>query len=180
MEIEFSAEKEDFLVHQLFVSSRSKYTLSRRKRNRILIPVLYLAMAGLLYALNMKAASIIFAIVAVLWFFLYPLYSRWLYKRHYARHIDEHYKGQIGKKGKLSVTEEHIGLVNEASDSKVKLSEVKNIFELPAHFLIQLESGVSLVIPKEKVASDLLCKFIEKLEEFTKMKRKDETNWKWR
>jgi hypothetical protein len=97
MIFEFTLEKKDFVTFQLYAASKSASIIKSRKRSRMRIPLVYLFLGLTLYLFVNLFYALLFAGVAVLWYFLFPLYLRKRYIRHYQNHADEHYKNRFGK-----------------------------------------------------------------------------------
>src|SRR5688572_6178396 len=96
MTINFYTDENDFLAHQLFVASKSKRIKRKRKRNKIIVPLVYGAF-GLWFLFGDRGSlAIIFFIVGLLWFFIYPLWEKRYYMKHYKAFIEENYKDRLG------------------------------------------------------------------------------------
>jgi hypothetical protein len=180
MELEYTLEKSDFLTYQLFTASQSKSTKNKRLFRWLAIPVLYILLGIILYCLREIAFLIAFVTIAIIWFAFFPAYSRWKYKKHFSKHIDEHYKNRFNILCKTVLTEEEIQLSDKTGNTSIKLTEVENIFVISSHVFIKMNSGVSLLIPRDKVDSRILDTFISKLEKSAKIKKTNMTGWKWK
>ena len=178
MKLDYELSKEDFLEYQLYTSSKSELHKKKRNRSRILIPLVYFAF-GLYsyYKSENLIGPIIWIGIAILWFVLYPFYSKWRYKKYFEKHIEENYKNRINKPSQLEFDSDFIDTSDFTSQSKIKYSELKAFIELPNHFLIRLSSGLSIIIPKHAVED--MAKLKNKMSEL-KIEYIDETEWKWK
>lgn len=180
MILEISLTKDDFLAHQLFNASRSERIRKKRRRNRYIVSILYIIIGLCFYLLDKSYPAVIFPVIGFVWIFVYPLWSRRQYRRHYAAHIDDHYSYRIGRKMNLSVEEDSLVTQDETGEGRVALSEVDGIFEIPSHFLIHLKTGVSFILPKSSLPENDLEVFVAQVESSTGVKRESFPNWKWR
>lgn len=178
MNLNYTLSKEDFLEYQLYASSKSKSHKNRRWRSRIIIPIIYIAFGFFLTsAHNNMATGLVFAAVGVVWYLFYPKYSKWRYKNHFQKHIDEHYQNRIGKSVELIVNETSLFTKDFTAETKINASELKELIELSNHFFIKLTTELALIVPKSAITdlkdfkNDILnlgATFI------------DETQWQWR
>lgn len=178
MKLSYQLTLEDYLEHQLYVSSKSPAVQKKRRNSRIIMAVVY-AILGLLmlrFADDYILVGLFFAI-AVGWFFAYPLYSRNRYRRHYEKHIHDNYQNRINVPVEMEIDAEFILAKDKSGESKVKNSEVKALVSLPRIFLIQLKNDTSFILPKGYVSDG------KKLENTFKnlgVQVKDETAWEWK
>ena len=178
MKLEYELTNEDFLIYQLYTSSKSELHKKKRNRSRIIIPIIYV-LFGLYSYYNYKnlVGPIIWIGIALLWFILYPLYSRWRYKKHFEKHIEENYKNRVNQPSQLEFDSDFMDTKDFTSQSKIQYSELKEFIELPEHFLIKLASDLSIIIPKHAV--DNVDGLKSKMSEL-KIEYVDETNWLWK
>jgi len=178
MNLNYKLTHNDFLEYQLYASSKSKTQKRNRKIRQILTPV-FILVYGLLSPKNDEnyiTISVI-ALIAILYFVLYPLYSKWAYKRHFEKHINENYKNRINTPVEITFNENFINAKDFASESNINGNEIQKLVETKNHFFIKLTNDSSLVIPKH-------C--IENIDEFKKIVTGfgatyvDELNWKWK
>ncbi len=178
MKLTYTLGKADFLEYQLYASSKSKSHKSRRFRSRIIIPVIYLALGGYIGGIDGNLfAGVMFAGIGVVWFLFYPKYSKWRYKKHFQKHIKEHYQNRIDKAVELTIEDGHLLTKDFTAETKVNASELKELIELPRHFLIKLTTELALIVPKEKI-KDLEVFKNEILE--LGGSYVDDTQWQWK
>lgn len=178
MNIAYKLTNSDFLAYQLYISSKSKSHEKKRLRSRILVPIFYIGFAVFLYVLNKKSMlPVIFAGIAFIWFLFYPFYSRWLYKRHFRKHIAQNYKNRINKENELSFGENAVLTTQAKSSSKIDESEIKALIETKDHFFIKLASDMSFIVPKTYVENQEGFK-----KEMTKLNVEyiNEIDWEWK
>jgi hypothetical protein len=178
MTIKYQLTNSDFLEYQLYTSSNSESHKKKRRNNRIIFPIIYFIYGC--YLTNKEGnyiGLIVFGIVSILWFLLYPKYSQWRYKRHFRKHVEENYKNRIHKSVEIFFSEKSLNVKDYTSDSKINGTELKDFIETKGHFFIKLTTDLSLIIPKHSVKNQTeLKKFV------TDMGAKyiDDLNWDWK
>lgn len=177
MNINYTLTNHDFLEYYLYASSRSKSHKKRRFRSRIIIPIIYL-LFGFYSAKvdNNIGIGIVFALVAIVWFIFYPMYSRWRYKKHYQKHVKENYRNRINKPIEIDFDGDEINTKDFSSESRINGTEIKELVETKNHFFIILNSDMSLVVPKHSIMnqSEFKTRILDFGAEYI-----DELDWKW-
>ncbi|MFT5864184.1 MAG: hypothetical protein ACI828_002858 [Flavobacteriales bacterium] len=159
MTINCELTNEDYLVHQLYTSSKSKSHINKRFRSRIIVPIVYLLLAlFLVYAKKDNRIGFVFVGVGFLWFLLYPMYSKWRYERHYRKHIEEHYKNRNNIPTEIVFGEGVINATDATSQTKINGTEVKELIELKDHFLIKLKTDLAFILPKHSIGDIAMLK----------------------
>lgn len=178
MKFNYQLNNSDFLAFQLYNSSKSEALKKRRFRSRIIIPLIYLAFGLYLATSNGDVGiGVILSLVALVWFALYPKYSKWRYKRHFQKHIEVNNKSLVDQPIEVEFDGSSMKTKDSTSKSKTKGSELKNLTETQHHFFVTLGSGQSMVVPKYRM---------ENAEEFKKQvldlgaNYSDELDWEWK
>ena len=83
IKIEYNLDESDYLTHQLYMASKSERIKKKRRKSRLLIPILYVVIAVISIIQQNIILSSVFILVAVIWFLFYPLYERNHYEKHY-------------------------------------------------------------------------------------------------
>ncbi len=151
MTIDYKIDENDFLTHQLFVASKSDRIKKKRQRSKLIVALIYVVF-GLLFLLQDKISlAIIFFIIGILWFFIYPIWERRHYINHYKRFIRENYKDRLGRTATLEFNNEYILAQDNGSESKILTIELEEICEIPTTILVRLKGGQSFILPKDKI-----------------------------
>ncbi len=178
MKIKYSLTKEDFLAYQLYTSSRSDRIRKRRLRSRFIVPILYLLIAlAFMFRYQQVGVGIGWILIALIWYFCYPLYARWRYERHYVKHIEENYQNRIDREVELEFDHEALYGVDSGSKIKVDVNEIDVLIETKDHFFIRLKTNSSFILPKSAISDHSELK-----EHFTTLgvNIMDETKWVWK
>lgn len=144
----------------------------------------WLALPGL-YLLLLVYAAIqgpffavwILSILILAWVVSYPFYSRRKYRKHYSDYIQENYTNRTGITGSLSVDEEYVSLEDTCSESRFKITEVKQIVEIKNYYFIENNQSMTIIVPKKTINSE---QFITKLEAILNIQRIEELDWEWK
>ncbi len=181
MTIDYKIDENDFLTHQLFVASKSDRIKKKRKRTKVILPLIYFAF-GLLFLYEDKfSLTITFFIIGLLWFFIYPLWERQHYINHYKGFIKENYKDRLGKSATLQLNDDFIIARDNGSESKVLTKELEEINEIPLTIFVRLKGGQSFILPKDKIANiDNVKTRLKELATFLKINYDLDEQWKWK
>lgn len=178
MNINFQLTNSDFLEYQLYTSSKSETQNRRRRISRIIIPILFLIYGLYLTQKNENYIGIlVYGIIASLWFIFYPMYSKWLYERHFKKHVEEHYKNRINKHVEINFNENSVITKDFTSETKINGTELKELIETKNHFFIKLATDISLIVPKQSIENQ--TEFKKRLTQLG-AKYVDELQWEWK
>lgn len=182
MTIDYSIDENDFLTHQLYIASTSDRIRKKRQRNRIIVPLTYFAFGLLVYFIELKSdLLIIFFVIAMIWYIVYPIWERRHYIRHYKGFIRENFKDRFGRTSTLEFTNDFILTKDNGSESKVLTMELEEIIEIPTAIFLKFKGGQSIILPKDKIND--MGNLTIKLKEFTShlnIKYKLDDKWVWK
>ncbi len=181
MTIDYKIDENDFLTHQLFVASKSDRIKKKRQRSKLIVALIYVVF-GLLFLLQDKISlAIIFFIIGILWFFIYPIWERRHYINHYKRFIRENYKDRLGRTATLEFNNEYILAKDNGSESKILTIELEEICEIPTTILVRLKGGQSFILPKDKITDfDKVKARLKELAEHLKINYETDEKWEWK
>lgn len=182
MTLIYKIDEKDYLIYQLFTASKSDNIKKKRQKSKIIIPLIYLAF-GLFYSFyNINyALGVIFFIVSCLWYFLYPMWEKRHYIKHYKKFIVENYKNCIDKVINFEINNEFLFASSNGSESKILTTEIVVINEIPSSIFIKLKSGQSFIFPKSKITNinEVKTRLIT-LASQLKIPYTIDDNWKWK
>ena len=181
MKIEFTIDKRDFLIYQLYTASKSGKIRKIRSRLTYLISFIYICLGVLFLAKNDPKISIVFFSISILWYLLIPIYIRKRILHNYSKYIDAHYANRYGKKATFIFEEEYIESKSIMGETKFKISDIISLDETGDYCYIRFSSGVSIIIPKRKIENfsalrEKLDQIIAKL----KITPAFDINWTWK
>lgn len=180
MKFEYSLTENDYLTNSLFTASQSPSIRKRRVWGRILIPIVYIILGIWVWDEYDTLSTILFVVFAVLWFFISPLLARRRIVKYYKAAIKESYGQRIGRRCTVEIGEGMLICTEELNESRINLSDVEMMNELPAHVLIKLKVG-TIILPIDRM--DQVDELRTKLKELAgqlKIPYTIRKDWKWR
>jgi hypothetical protein len=181
MTLEYDLKETDFITHQLFIASKSERIKKRRRIGRILFPLIYIAFAVSYFFQDRYTTSSIFIAVAILWYWLYPIWERSYYKKHYMGFVKENYKERLNKTSTVEISNDFVIVKDSGSEGRLSTNEIEGIYEIPMLILIKFKIGNSIIIPKEKITNlNLLVVRLKDLARHLEINYNVEEKWKWK
>jgi hypothetical protein len=174
-------DENDYLTYQLYTASKTPRIRKARIRGWILTTVTFLCLSYLFFENNNDVLGYYFLIASFLSLTLYPIYSRWRYKRHYLKYIQDTYKNRFGEEASLEINEDIVVTRDKTGEGRINTTEIESINEIKDFYFIKMKTGVSLIISKVKT-DDLgrIKNDIQLLIEKKGIKHNLELDWKWR
>ncbi|NRT13934.1 hypothetical protein HNP99_000259 [Flavobacterium sp. 28A] len=182
MTLIYKIDEKDYLIYQLFTASKSDNIKKKRQKSKIMIPLIYFTF-GLFYSFynTNYALGVIFFIISCLWYFLYPIWEKRHYIKHYKKFIAENYKDSIGREINFEIDNEFLFASSNGSESKIITTEIVEINEIPSSIFIKLKSGQSFIFPKSKIANINQVKTrLTTLAAHLNINYKDDPQWEWK
>ncbi|HIP46557.1 MAG TPA: hypothetical protein EYG95_03250 [Campylobacterales bacterium] len=179
MIVKSSLSKEDYLTHQLFVASHSKNIQNSRMRLRVFVPIAWLILGvWISYREGSLVQITVFSIFSVVWYMTAPMFDKWQYKKHYAKHIDEHYTKRLEQENIIDFQEDWILASSEEGEGKIKYDALLTLHELKEYYFLSLSSGSSFIVPKKDVEDGDRFKF--ELTKKTGLSWENHLDWAWK
>lgn len=178
MKIEYTLTEEDFLEYQLYTTSKSEPIRKKRLLSKFVVPALYVVLGVFFYFYdNNKNAILICIFLAALWLLIYPIYSKWKYKKSYLNHIKKNYKDKLDHVDALKLGNNNYFYIKEqGKEGKIKTSDAEKLIELKDHFFLQMKKGGAIIIPKNYVLNTE--GFKQKISDLN-IDYLNETDWRW-
>ncbi|MFM9950219.1 MAG: YcxB family protein [Saprospiraceae bacterium] len=151
MTITYSLSENDFLTHQLYAASTAERIIKKRQRARLIGPLIYLLLGLYYWFVSSRTAAGFLVILAILWYFIYPIWERNYYVRHYQAYIRENFRDRIGKLLTLTFEDDHLFAKESGMESKIPYSELSSVIEIPATIFLKLKTGEAIVLPKSSI-----------------------------
>jgi hypothetical protein len=183
MKIEYNVSNDDYLQFLLFTASQSKAIKSKRMRSWLVVPVIYMIIAVVFYFLYGGLSNyyvIAFAAISLLWLAVYPVYQRWLYKRHYRKFINKNYSHRVERINTLELKGKDIFLNDGVNESRFALSEIVNVYRTAAYIFPMIKGNLGIIIPRSQLNEKVLEKFVKALSKSSGVAVTDLEDWKWK
>lgn len=174
-------DQNDYLTFQLYTASKSPQVKRMRLMSWILTPVVFLCTAFLFYSSGNRFLTVYFLVCGCLTAVAYPFYSRWRYKRHYLKHVQNTYKNKFGTECEVYFTDDVIINRDLNGEFKFNISEIATIHEIKEYYFIKSKGGLSLIISKLKSKDiETIKNQIERLIKEKNIPHQLELDWKWK
>ncbi|MFV0481537.1 MAG: YcxB family protein [Campylobacteraceae bacterium] len=174
-------DENDYLEFQLYTASKSKRVKKMMLFDKLVLPLIYTVIAIAGYVLNLNVIFYLsFVVLAILWFFLYPKYNKFRYKKHYLFSIREHFSKALNEEITLLLDDKFLKTSTKSANSSINTSEIECINEIKNHIFIKLNSGVSIILPKDKIEDiSAVINELEKLSQSLNITYNKELDWNW-
>jgi hypothetical protein len=181
MKLEYNLDVNDYLQLHLFNSSISERLKKKRKNSWFIFTISSLALGYILYNQDNLFLSYYFFFVGILFAFLYPTYSKWYYKRHYKKYVEETQKHNFEDISTIIFTDEAIETYEKDGSSKINLTVVEKIYEIDKYFFLRSKAEQTLLIPKYKIKdADSVRQELTKISKQINAEFISDLNWRWR
>jgi hypothetical protein len=181
MTITYKIEEADFLTHQLYIASKSDRITKKRRKSKLIVPLAYVAFGIMSFYVDNFSLGIIFIIIAVLWFFIYPVWQRRHYINHYKGFIKENYKERLNRTGTLEIDNDIIIAKDSGSESRISTEELEKISEISSAIFLRLKTGQSLILPKKQVDNIINLKTrLRELASYLNIEYEVDDKWEWK
>lgn len=174
-------DEKDYLTFQLYTASKSPQVKRMRLMSWGLTTFVFLCCAFLFYSSANQFLAVYFLVCTVLAAIFYPFYSRWRYKRHYLKHVQNTYKNKFGTSTQLTFTQDAIINKDLNGEFKFNTNEIEAIHEIKDYYFIKSKGGLSLIISKLKTPDiHYIKESIDRLIKEKNIPLNVDFNWKWR
>ncbi len=144
-------EEKDYLQHQLFLASVSPIKVRNRTRSRWINSLLILIFSMIAYYNGNIHLAIYFGITSILFFTIYPVYSRWSQKRQYSKYVKDNFSSSFGKDINFEFRNDEFYSQDETGEGSIKYADLDIIYETNDYFILLFTEGDSYLISKAKV-----------------------------
>ena len=158
MVFEFVIDATDLVTQMQFSASQNVRIKKQRARGRLITPAIYFILGLLALFKSAFVFCLLFFAGALGWYFLYPLWDRRYYTRHYQTVVRENYQDGLNKISTIQLDSEFIIAKFENNESKIVIQEFSEINEISSHIFVKFKSGGRLILPKQKIQNISLVK----------------------
>ena len=178
MIVSYPLEKDALLTFQLFAASRSPRIRRQRLFGWLIIPFLALAIAVLEFFGECHSAASSMAIMGLTWALLYPFFSRWYYKRHYRKHVEEYSSPVLGMEVQLSLQADGLILKDKGAETRVDLGALASLHRIKGYGFILFPTGQGITLPESYLGVEL-DRFMQSLAKKSGLPLQ-QSDWKWK
>lgn len=182
MTFKYKLQQSDYLDNQLFIASFSDRTNRKRRNSVISVAVFYMGLGMIGFVTHSTIMGVTFMIMSALWYLFYPKYQTKRYYNHYKSFVVENYGEICDSEITIELTEDLIICRGDHVESKIQINSIKDIFELPNVFLVNLNKASNLVVSKTNIHNDInqSQEFINKLNSEHNIEVHNHKNWEWK
>lgn len=174
-------DENDHLTYQLYTASKTPRIKKDRIKGWIFTTVTFLCLTFLFFESRNDLLGYYFLIASGLSLTIYPFYSRWRYKKHYLKYIQDTYNSRIGEESTVEINADIIVIKDKTGERRINTSEIEEINEIKDFYFVKTTTGVSLIISKIKTNDiDKLTTELKSLVNKREIKYNIELDWKWR
>ena len=171
---------DDLLNNYLFVASKSKAAVSKRRKVRlVMVTGCFIAAGGSFIAQDMYMMWG-FVIAALFFLLVYPWVQGLIYKRNYRKHAEERYIGIKDVVFNYEITDDSISTQSSVGDVIIKASQIELIIETQEYFFVRLSSQDTITLPKRCFDLDVLSAQLSKITAANGVLIHKDLDWKWR
>ena len=174
-------DENDYLTYHLYTASKISSFKNTRIRSWVITTLTLVILAFLFFRSGNSFLATYFLLFAVLCLILFPVYSRWMYKKHYLKQVKEIYKHRFGVECYLSINDDNITEQDKTGEVRINTSQIEEINEISDYYFIQAKSGIAFVISKYKNDNiENIERAINSLIENKKIRHNIDLKWKWK
>lgn len=165
MKLTYQLQPVDLVKFNEYHSTHSAYHKQLRRKQRILVPIVYLLLATLLYATGGRAGPALLVFIAVLWLFLWPLWIRQRYRKHFQMHVAETTGDSLKDPIILELQDDGIHSQSYLGQSVYRYSAVGDIVGNENYRYVYIGKGMALVLPEDRIPGDQIERFVAEINE---------------
>ncbi|TWP28679.1 hypothetical protein ETU09_05010 [Apibacter muscae] len=171
---------EDYLTHQLFSATNNENFKKQRKKGLLIWTLLFGILALVFFIQKNFLLTIYFIIFGVIFFFVYPYYSSWVYKRYFKRIVQRNFANDK-EAVTLKITSENFILSNQKEQGTLAIADLESINEIATHLFLRFKDGKNIIIPMLEVENkNLLLNQMSSLAQENSFSYYKNLNWKWK
>ena len=179
IELKTKSIEEDHLTFLLYNSLKSEKTKKQLRNSKTIPPILFLAISILNYFQDKTGLVYSFILLAILWYFLYPIRLKNKFKKHFETHIKEKLADVIGQESKVTLDNNEIIILSEDGNSSPKTSIAVSLIEFQNLFIIMIKGSKGIIINKS-INDDNLEPELKEWAKSHGIVYENELDWKWK
>ena len=146
--ISFKLSKNDYLQHLLYSASKTSTVIQKRRRSKIILPIIYLSVAIFGFIQGNIFLIIAMIVMSALWYWWFPNWERKQYIQQYNKYLDKNMMDEIGKEITLEFSPKEIIQTEKSQVFQISYYQIRGWYETSFGVYIGLEDGYTIIIPK--------------------------------
>lgn len=156
MQFKYNLDQEDFLQFQLFTHSQIPMVQRKRKRTRILVPIVYILLAMWLYfkdPTNNLTITVILIALSIIWFFFYSKFENNIFIKRLKKYIHANYSNNLPMEVNIDLlSDKMVSTVGTHPSSETLYNDIESLQETDDYLFLKVQSsGQSFIFPKKKI-----------------------------
>lgn len=181
MTLQYSLDEHDYLEHLLFTATKSDTIKKKRLKNWIITTAVFFCLSIVFFFTHDMKLVYGCWIIGLITFIFYPMYERHHYKKFYQKHAADAYKERSNVPCTVTINETTIDTKDKTGETKLNLSELKDIVETGRYFYLRLKSSGSLIMPKQKMGNqEILHLELQHLASRLNIPFSTDLGWEWK
>ena len=96
--------------------------------------------------------ALFFILLCIPLYFLYNVFERKQYLKHFNKFIDHHFKDNIDRKSTIQIEDDRFHVVDD-EELWHSYDDIEEVHETNQLMVVQLKNGVAILLPKNKIAN---------------------------
>ena len=114
-------------------------------------------------------------------FYVYPIWERSNYSKHFKKIIDRKYKNKLGRVASLEIQDKYFIIIDDGSESRIATTEITEMYETGSTVYVSLQNGVTFIFPKLKIKNiDALIARLKELALNLGIIYRIDLEWEWK
>lgn len=180
--LNYELKSEDFLNLHLYYTSFSEDFIKQRLRTRYRTAALSAVVAiVMLIDSDTRWIGIFFAASAVVFYFVYPWWSRWFFRRMIKKQVDEKYKDRVPQNMNLVLRNDSIEVESSSGKQYYTMNDIEGIIETNDYFFIEVSDFLKVILPKQAISNiDEVKTIFEEYHKNYNLNFLSDLNWAWK
>lgn len=180
MKYTYSVNEENFLNFQLYHVSQTDEFKSKIKRQPLMMLALNAALGFYFLAEKDYLYASAFFGFGVIFFFLYPMRIKRMYKARFLSEIQKKFSKHFGAEAHFEILEDAIRTSDNGGVSEKKYRDVSKIVHLPEETLILFRNKQTFILPKATTENyEEMVENLNKKADKIPIKVEELKGWKW-
>ena len=165
MKLTYQLNQDDLVAFYQHFASRSNVHRRRWRQSVFGIPILCSLVAGYFYYRAATATAVVYLVLAVVWFALWPVVMKASHKRYYKKHVEE-IDGVLFQEPTFVELREG-GLFSSNAQGQVlyKYTAIGDVEDVGRYTYIWLGKRMAIILPEDRIPRDQLVAFVEAVRE---------------
>lgn len=180
MKYAYSVSEKDFLNFQLYQLSKSEAFSGKLRKQRLVVALINVGLAIYFYADKHYPLSIAFLIVGALWYFVYPIRTKRIYKKRFEDEIRANLRDYFDVPAVFEIMDDSLQTSDKRGVSLKKFIDIKEISFIEDATFILFQKNQAFILSKELTENydEMLRELKAKADQYSVIMN-DDTDWEW-